>query len=505
MSKNFKLIIFIVIVGVVTSALLLGANALTKNRIELNREAKLKSAILEGFGIEFNFSNIHDIFDQDVEIVKEGDLTFYVDQNTGRVSYQFEGSGLWGPILGMITLDADFETIIRITILQQNETPGLGGVMAERPYLDKFVGKKMVPNLEITKTNENLDYQVDAITGATSTSAAFEYILNSSYGRNRAIWESLHRSTELESAVLDGSGILHNEENVSEVFTQSIEIINEEGLAFYVDPSSGEISYQFSGEGRNGEIVGVITLNSDFQTIARITILSHEETPGLGGVVAERTYLDKFVGKSMVPDLEITNTGTGLDHEVDAIAGATTTSDAFELMLNTSYSQYSDVWTAFNKKANIKSAVLDGFGIVYDASNIHVKFDEHVEIIIKNDLTIYLDKISGKVSYRFEGTGRNGPINGVITLNADFETIARITVLEQIETPNLGSVVAERSYLDKFVGKKMTPTLSILKTGATADNEVDALAGATMTSKGFELALNSSYTQHKAMWETLNK
>ena len=122
MSKNFKLIIFIVIVGVVTSALLLGANALTKNRIELNREAKLKSAILEGFGIEFNFSNIHDIFDQDVEIVKEGDLTFYVDQNTGRVSYQFEGSGLWGPILGMITLDADFETIIRITILQQNET-----------------------------------------------------------------------------------------------------------------------------------------------------------------------------------------------------------------------------------------------------------------------------------------------------------------------------------------------------------------------------------------------
>ena len=43
MSQNLKLIIFVVVLGLVTSGLLLGADALTKDRIELNKEAKLKS------------------------------------------------------------------------------------------------------------------------------------------------------------------------------------------------------------------------------------------------------------------------------------------------------------------------------------------------------------------------------------------------------------------------------------------------------------------------------
>jgi Na+-transporting NADH:ubiquinone oxidoreductase subunit C len=190
MNQNLKLLIFIVLLGLVTSALLLGADALTSERIELNREAKLKSAILEGFDIEYTFTNIHDIFEQDVDIVIEDEYTFYVNNETGSIAYQFEGSGLWGPISGIITLESDFETIVRITILQQEETPGLGGVVAERPYLNKYVGVKMTPSIDVTKEGATQDNQVDAITGATGTSYAFEDILNANYSDYNAAWQA---------------------------------------------------------------------------------------------------------------------------------------------------------------------------------------------------------------------------------------------------------------------------------------------------------------------------
>ncbi len=192
MNQNLKLIIFIVLVGLVTSALLLGADALTKERIELNREAKLKSAILEGFEIEYNFTNIHDVFDDKVTLIEEGEYLFYVDDETGKVAYQFDGSGLWGPITGILTLESDFETIVRVTILQQEETPGLGGVVAERPYLDNYVGVKMTPEIDVTKEGATEPNQVDAITGATGTSNAFEGILNDNYAEYSAAWQALN-------------------------------------------------------------------------------------------------------------------------------------------------------------------------------------------------------------------------------------------------------------------------------------------------------------------------
>lgn len=192
MSKNLKLIIFVVVLGLVTSGLLLAADALTKDRIEKNREAKLKSALLDGFDIEYTFANIHDVFDDKVDIRETDTYIFYVDVITNKVSYQFEGEGLWGTITGIITLESDFETIVRITILQQEETPGLGGVVAERPYLDNYVGKKMVPSLDITKEGATEDNEVDAITGATGTSNAFEEILNTDYQTYSAAWIALN-------------------------------------------------------------------------------------------------------------------------------------------------------------------------------------------------------------------------------------------------------------------------------------------------------------------------
>ncbi|TVP84407.1 MAG: FMN-binding protein [Acholeplasmataceae bacterium] len=191
MKSNVQVFIFVIILGVVTSVLLLGADALTSERIIANREAELQSTILDAYGVTYTFGNISTVFEDRVEVVTVDDFTFYVDKETSAVSYVFEGSGLWGPIVGIISLEADFETILSITIFQQQETPGLGGRVAERRYLDTFAGVKMVPVIVITRDGADGPNEADAITGATGTSTAFENILNASYDAHRSAWLSV--------------------------------------------------------------------------------------------------------------------------------------------------------------------------------------------------------------------------------------------------------------------------------------------------------------------------
>ncbi len=191
MKQNLKMILFVLILGTITSLVLLGMEALTAERIKNNQDAEIKAAILDAYSVTYTLADINTTFDDSVETVVIDEWTFYVDKSTGAVSYGFVGNGVWGPIEGIITLESDFETILKISVLQQEETPGLGGVVAEPQYLSTFVGKKMVPQIEINKDpSANTDYEVDAIVGATNTSKRFETLLNVNYASAKAAWLS---------------------------------------------------------------------------------------------------------------------------------------------------------------------------------------------------------------------------------------------------------------------------------------------------------------------------
>lgn len=193
MKNQIKLFIFVITLGLVTSLLLIGMDLITKDRIALNEQALLKGSVLETNAVSYTYTTVHDIFDEEIEVVEHDGFTFYIHQSTGNVSYQFEGGGVWGPIIGIITLNSDFDTIVAIRILQQEETPGLGGIVAELRYLENFVGKKIDPEILVRKdTAPNADNEVDAITGATSTSTRFEIILNANYQAHKQAWEDLN-------------------------------------------------------------------------------------------------------------------------------------------------------------------------------------------------------------------------------------------------------------------------------------------------------------------------
>lgn len=178
MKERILMIIFVTILGTVSAGLLTSINRSLKPKIEKNKELKFKSCLLDVFNLNYTKDNIEKIFDDNIITYQKDKYTFYRSLNN-EVAFEFFGSGLWGNISGIIALNPDLETIYGLKVVHQEETPGLGGRITEREFLNQFRNKKIIPKLlllppgKATKENE-----VDAITGATMTSKSFEDILN---------------------------------------------------------------------------------------------------------------------------------------------------------------------------------------------------------------------------------------------------------------------------------------------------------------------------------------
>ena len=112
------------------------------------------------------------------------------------------------------------------------------------------------------------------------------------------------------------------------------------------------------------------------------------------------------------------------------------------------------------------------------------------------------------------GAGLWGPIWGYIAFQADGRTIAGAYFDHESETPGLGAKIKDEPWFrEKFAGKTVAfgsePLFNLAKNAeaAGAQNAVDAITGATMTSKGLNAALNvwfkayENYFENKAVEE----
>ncbi len=189
MKDQIKMILFVVILGIVASAILVGTDSYTKGMISDNVEFSLKSTILNAFEIEFSDDNVSSVYNDNIKSEDIAGATYYYS-NDGSIGFEVSGKGLWGPIRGFLTLEEDLETIKGIQIIYHEETPGLGGVVAEAWYLDMYKGKKLDQGIIIKKdADASSDNEVDAITGATMTSNAFQLLINENYKLRKEVLE----------------------------------------------------------------------------------------------------------------------------------------------------------------------------------------------------------------------------------------------------------------------------------------------------------------------------
>ena len=180
MKDKVLMVVFVLVLGSVLTTALVGVDYYTADRIKANEEFKIKTRVLGALGIPYTSDKVEveANFSKNVQEKVLGEKEFYISQD-GNIAFQFNGSGLWGPIQGVLALSPDLKTIKGLTIIHQEETPGLGGRIVEENFLNRFSGKKISPNLVITRPGKaSAENEVDGITGATLTSDAFGKILN---------------------------------------------------------------------------------------------------------------------------------------------------------------------------------------------------------------------------------------------------------------------------------------------------------------------------------------
>lgn len=112
--------------------------------------------------------------------------------------------------------------------------------------------------------------------------------------------------------------------------------------------------------------------------------------------------------------------------------------------------------------------------------------------------SVYLVKDDGKVKtiiLPIHGKGLFSTLYGFIALEADKRTIVGLKFYEQGETPGLGGEVENPRWLALWQGKKLLdlngqPALKLVKTIPKNEFEVDALSGASMTTRGLQNMLD---------------
>ncbi len=168
----------------------------------------------------------------------------------------------------------------------------------------------------------------------------FVFLLSLAYGATKGKVEENQKLTEAR-AYLVAAGIEVGEDmDIEASFNLNFPNFQKES-AFQTTTVNGKpvVVSPFQGNGLWGTITGVIGMTADLQRIVGFEIVSHVETPGLGGRIDESWFKKQFNGEYAANGIVVKHGGSGGDTdpdngEVDGITGASRTSDSIQVIVN---------------------------------------------------------------------------------------------------------------------------------------------------------------------------
>ncbi|AGB41908.1 electron transport complex, RnfABCDGE type, G subunit [Halobacteroides halobius DSM 5150] len=169
-----RLIIVLTLIMIVSALVLTYVYQVTTPIIKAQAQEKKEKAILDVLPGAIKYK----------KVTKEG-LTLYkgIDKSGNTVGYavQNSGQGFQSIIKLMIGMDLKENKIIKINILSQAETPGLGSRITEKQFKAQFQGKSFSDAFKAKK-------DVDAITGATISSQALSDVLDEAIAKVQQVY-----------------------------------------------------------------------------------------------------------------------------------------------------------------------------------------------------------------------------------------------------------------------------------------------------------------------------
>lgn len=185
-------------------------------------------------------------------------------------------------------------------------------------------------------------------------------ILSSLNIRNVEDVTSEYQKVILNDLVLDVNGKVLQEKGGFDVESKDITAKDpaSKKLPLYVAKVNNDTIYvvPLYGRGLWGGISGYLALKKDFDTVYGAYFTHESETAGLGARIVEEEFQDKFKNKKAFADSTFQKVALSLskkiedkEHQVDAITGATLTSNGVSKMFLSSLQPYQKYFSANHK------------------------------------------------------------------------------------------------------------------------------------------------------------
>ncbi len=137
----------------------------------------------------------------------------------------------------------------------------------------------------------------------------------------------------------------------------------------------------------------------------------------------------------------------------------------------------------FNRTAGADAEIENLAGGVYGSAYGKVYINEAFAAVDKDE------KVVGYAVSVTSGDGNDGDITLALGVSPD-GTINGISFTKLSETPGLGMLADSDAFKGQFAGKNVS-SFNLVKGGSSADNEIDSLSGATVTSSAVVNAVNA--------------
>ena len=147
--------------------------------------------------------------------------------------------------------------------------------------------------------------------------------------------------------------------------------------------------------------------------------------------------------------------------------------------------------------------MLDAEGNVVKTLDPVADFDIKAE---EGQYPMYIAEVNGETKYilPMNGAGLWGAIWGYMALNDDRNTIYGVFFNHAGETPGLGAEIVTEKFRNPFIGKELLKegkfaSIAVEKPGIKVEgrDQVDAISGGTITSKGVEAMIATSLANYE--------
>lgn len=168
----------------------------------------------------------------------------------------------------------------------------------------------------------------------------------------------------------------------------------------------------------------------------------------------------------------------------------------------------------------VDSKILDFNGKVIEGEAFDIDIVKEYKTTIgkeksrKYPLFVYTTKEETKYVIPMAGNGLWGPVWGFIAIDSDKNTIADVVFDHKSETPGLGAKITDPSFTDLFTNSPkhivtkegIYKGIKVVKGGVkNPEHEINAIAGATITSKGVGKMMQEGFKPYALAWDLIKK